>query len=354
MDGVRLNKDGLPRKKPGRKPGSMGRKSGEDLAQMTSPGDIPIVVSDLEVPKQKRARKPKDPDAQPASRKRRALPSAGDDMPLSRSSSAHMHFEPKQEFTSMRMDFDRRPQPHPLGPSAILSSTPPVTHSHLHPRKQPPPADKPPAARESHQSSVMSILNADDSPPRPQQPPASTTPVRSVGQSYDPIRSSYDPVRETMFSRDPYGTGPLGSPRAPPQVASRTSASPSIASLVNPAPVSHNRSPDSSFATAFTQASPPTMSIAAATSSNATLPARYRDNHASLPPSPSPAPALRATNSASSANPPPPPPPSSILKSGAASAKPSPQVTAKEASPVIPALTLSKSSTTKPDRKSVV
>ncbi|EPE05139.1 histone promoter control 2 [Ophiostoma piceae UAMH 11346] len=347
MDGVRLTKEGVPRKKPGRKPGTVGRKSGDDITPMTSPGPIPVVVSDIEAPKQKRARKPKDPNAPPIPRKRRAQPSSatGDEMGLSRSSSAHMHFEPKAEFTSMRMDFDPRPTAHPLGPSAILSST---TQPHLHPRKQPSQSEKPPAKRESHQSSVMSILNVDDSPPRPSHPPASTTPVRSVGQSYDPIRSSYDPVRETMFSRDPYGTGPMGSPRAPPQLTNRTSASPSIASLVNPAPVHHNRSPDSSFATAYTQASPPVMTIAAATtSSNATLPARYRDNNASLPPSPSPAPALRAT-SASTQSSNPPPPPSSILKSGTASSKPSPQVTAtKDTGTAISALALSKTSTTK-------
>ena len=346
MDSVRLTKEGLPKKKPGRKPGTVGRKSGDDITPMTSPGPTPVVVSDIEAPKQKRARKPKDPNAPPVPRKRRAQPSSatGDEMGLSRSSSAHLHFEPKAEFTSMRMDFDPRPAPHPLGPSAILSS---ATQSHLHPRKQPSQPEKLPAKRESHQSSVMSILNVDDSPPRLSQPPASTTPVRSVGQNYDPIRSSYDPVRETMFSRDPYGTGPMGSPRAPPQLSNRTSASPSIASLVNPASVHHNRSPDSLFATAYTQASPPVMTIAAATtSSNATLPARYRGNNASLPPSPSPAPALRATSaSTQSSNPPPPPPPSSILKPGTTSSKPPPQVT--DASPSFPALALSKPSTAK-------
>ncbi len=92
---------------------------------------------------------------------------------------------------------------------------------------------------------MQSILNAEPSPPPP--PPApqqQTTPVRSSGQSYDPIRSStYDPVRETMLARDPYGTGPLSSPGPPVQPAAKpTRASPSIASLVDP-PVAILRSP---------------------------------------------------------------------------------------------------------------
>ncbi|CAK7213996.1 HIR complex subunit [Sporothrix curviconia] len=219
VEGVRLTKDGVPRKKPGRKPGTtVTKKASDGTPPSMSATTATASGSGVEAAKQKRPRKPKDLNAPPVARKKRSL---GSDLPdsiggtgPSRSSSANMHFEPKVELTSMRMDIDSRPAQRSLGPSAIL---------HHHPRPPPlPVVDKAPK-REPPTNSVMSILNAEDSPPRPAHTaPTSTTPVRSVGQSYDPIRSStYDPVRETMMSRDPYGTGPLGSPRAPTHITNR-------------------------------------------------------------------------------------------------------------------------------------
>ncbi|ERS98879.1 hypothetical protein HMPREF1624_04071 [Sporothrix schenckii ATCC 58251] len=287
LEGVRLTKDGVPRKKPGRKPGTTVAKKAADG---TNPAMATATASGSGVDKLKRPRKPRDPSAPPMARKKRATGSDANETVgstgLSRSSSANMHFEPKHELTSMRMDIDSRPAPRSLGPSAILHQQPrqpPLTMIDKMPKREHPP------------SSMMSILNADDSPPRPSQPATtSTTPVRSIGQSYDPVRSStYDPVRETMMSRDPYGTGPLGSPRAPSHVTTnRASASPSIASLVDPAPSTH-RSPVGQFALA-SQHSPPSMSVAAATTSSNNPPvSRHRENVPSLPPSPSPAPPMR-------------------------------------------------------------
>jgi hypothetical protein len=65
-------------------------------------------------------------------------------------------------------------------------------------------------------------------PPHPQP----QTQVRTSGQNYDPIRSNYDPVRETVVTHNTY-TNPQMSPK-PAQVVNRASASPSISSLVDP------------------------------------------------------------------------------------------------------------------------
>lgn len=98
----------------------------------------------------------------------------------------------------------------------------------------------------------MSLLN-DDVPPTPAA--AATAPVR---MAFDPVRSSssYDPVRETMVTRDPYGTAGLSSPRAPSQMPSqvpnRASASPSISSLVDPPVAQAAVSPTTGHAPSFT------------------------------------------------------------------------------------------------------
>lgn len=70
-------------------------------------------------------------------------------------------------------------------------------------------------------------------PPQPQQAPVQAQqPVRTSGQAYDPIRSSnYDPVRENLVSSGPYTNG-YASPVQ--QNQSRTSASPSLASILEP------------------------------------------------------------------------------------------------------------------------
>ncbi|KAK1831221.1 hypothetical protein QBC39DRAFT_96199 [Podospora conica] len=168
---VPLTAAGLPRKKPGRKPGSTVK---------------PKVAPDgtVEPPKAKRPRKPRDPNAPPIQRKRKNPPT-----------------DP--------------PRPTPPEPTYV------------------------PAAlkRESLPASMQNILN-DDPPPKPQP----SVPVRM----FDPIRGNYDPIRESMITRDPYGTGPLGSPRAPSQTANRASASPSIASLVDP-PSTNHISPSASY-----------------------------------------------------------------------------------------------------------
>jgi len=109
---------------------------------------------------------------------------------------------------------------------------------------------------------MKNILNATD------------VPVRTSGQNYDPIRGNYDPVRETMITRDPYGTNSINSPRQPTtQVSSRASASPSISILVDPMPHAHPISPPQ---------------VSRQSSQQPVLPLRPTQEPPSIPPSPTP------------------------------------------------------------------
>ncbi|KAL8378554.1 hypothetical protein RB599_008391 [Gaeumannomyces hyphopodioides] len=223
---VLLTAAGFPRKKPGRKPGAAAAAAAAKKAAAAAgaPADGSSTNNPDAPAKQRKPRKPKDSGAPPVQRKRKAPPTDVDGAPdresRSFSTGPETLRQPKiTELASMRMDLD-----------------PPVRPQQV--QQQPPPAaPKPAIKRESMPGSMRNILN-DDSPP-PQHSP----PPRTSGQSYDPVRSNYDPVRETMLARDPYGTGSLGSPRAPSQMPNRASASPSIASLVDPVPSTQMRSP---------------------------------------------------------------------------------------------------------------
>ncbi|KAH8886493.1 HPC2-domain-containing protein [Thozetella sp. PMI_491] len=220
-EGVRLTAAGVPRKKPGRKPGSTVKPKA--AADTTASG------SGTEAPKQRRPRKPRDPNAPPIQRKRKVPPTdAGNDGGPMDVDSAPPSVSPAPATRQPKITELASMRPGASSPSSVEPRTAAAS--------EPPPASFAPKA---HPGSMQSILN-DDPPPQPkplQQPPAPpvTTSSRPV---FDPVRGNYDPVRETMITRDPYGTGPLGSPRAPTQVANRASASPSIASLVDPAPPS--------------------------------------------------------------------------------------------------------------------
>lgn len=237
---VPLTAAGLPRKKPGRKPGSTVK---------------PKVNADgtVEPPKAKRPRKPRDPNAPPVQRKRKAAtqdveasePATGPSTPAGPSATAAQ--QPKASaLLSMRMDVDSVP----LG---AASSSATNTPSH-----------QPSQAKIPKREGIMSLLN-DDPPP----PPAPAAPTR---MAFDPVRStssSYDPVRETMVTRDPYGTAGLTSPRASSYMPNRASASPSISSLVDPPAATKVVSPTAAHTTF-----PPTTQ------------ARFQES-SSLPPSPS-------------------------------------------------------------------
>ncbi|KAJ4862172.1 HPC2 and ubinuclein domain-containing protein [Trichoderma breve] len=157
---VQLTAAGVPRKKPGRKPGS--------------------VV------------KPKAPaDGSEAPKRKRKLAPASD------------------------VDTDA-PSPRPLAPAAApgLSSSSPSLHPQL---------GEPLSSTPQHQLQQL--------PDRRIASPTSI-PVRTSGQSYDPIRGNYDPVRETITS---HYSSAAGSPRATLAVQP-SHRSPSIASMIEPQP----------------------------------------------------------------------------------------------------------------------
>ncbi|KAL1859067.1 HIR complex subunit [Diaporthe australafricana] len=240
---VPLTAAGLPRKKPGRKPGST-------VKPKVNPDGTPVA----EAPKVRKPRKPRDPNAPPIQRKRKIaatqeVAEPEQPTPVAASSASH---QPQQanEASPMRMDLDSRP-----------AATPPSSSSNL-PNQQSNPAKVP---KREGPSFMSALLNRDSPPPIP-APPA---PVR---MAFDPVRSSsYDPVRETMVTRDPYGTSGLASPRGPPQMTNRASASPSISSLIDAPP------PSTSKVVSPTQAH---------SSFHSTAQGRFQDP-SSLPPSPS-------------------------------------------------------------------
>jgi hypothetical protein len=255
---VPLTAAGLPRKKPGRKPGSTVK---------------PKIALDgtIEPPKQRRPRKPRDPNAPPIQRKRKA-PATDDTETQPAENGARSVSNPaaarQPKITELSTMRGALQPPRPAAPEPAYA----------------PPAPK----RETMPASMQNILN-DDPPPKPQ-------PAAPARQMFDPIRGNYDPIRESMASRDPYGTGTLGSPRAPTQMVNRASASPSIASLVDPAPASNMMSPSASH-TAY---------------HNATTQSRFQES-TSMPPSPShpvrPTPQHIAKPTIVGARRPPPPPP---------------------------------------------
>lgn len=228
---MQLTAAGLPRKKPGRKPGSVVKpKVAADGSSTTTPGgpDAP--------PKAKRTRKPKDPNAPPAPPRKRKIAATQEtsvvpvlkEQPPPLSEIGPASRQAKIIDYTTQMDVDMR-TPLPSNNQHL---------SDLHPNK---------VLKRDAVTSMRSILNDDPSP----APPLPSAPMRMSGMAFDPVRSSsasYDPVRETMVNRDPYGTAGMASPRGPPQMTNRASASPSISSLVDP-PVPTMISPSPSHST---------------------------------------------------------------------------------------------------------
>ncbi|KAI2627748.1 HPC2-domain-containing protein [Hypoxylon sp. NC1633] len=209
-----LTKDGLPRRKPGPKPGTRINKRSS-----ANPDDGEKVV--------KRARKQKDPNAPPTSRRRKVATSLDGESGESRSRAASVGGGAGAGATTA----SRQPK--------ITEMVTPQPRIEIVPQRE--------VKREGMPGSMSSILNADPEPPQPysrpqsqhqQQPPARPSiPSRMSGTNYDPVRSSnYDPIRETMITHG--YSNPMGSPRGPstntPGIINRASASPSIASLVDP------------------------------------------------------------------------------------------------------------------------
>ncbi|KAM0261305.1 hypothetical protein ACHAQJ_002336 [Trichoderma viride] len=240
---VQLTAAGVPRKKPGRKPGSVVKpKASADGPEQT---------------KSRKPRKSREAEALPVQRKRKLAPASDidTDAPSPRPLAPAGSGPPSSS-----------PSLHPqLGES--LTSTPQHQLQQLPDRRYSPKMQK----REGYPSSMQSILNADPPPVTrsPSNSIASPTsiPVRTSGQSYDPIRGNYDPVRETMTS---HYSSAAGSPR--PILAQPSHRSPSIASMIEPQPSTTKPSPGQSHL-----AYPPAMSQPRLQAKDATP----------LPPSPS-------------------------------------------------------------------
>ncbi|KAI6081722.1 hypothetical protein F4821DRAFT_18984 [Hypoxylon rubiginosum] len=226
-----LTKDGLPRRKPGPKPGTrINKRSSTNPEEGTE--------------KVKRVRKAKDPNAPPTTKGRRKMASLDGEAsePRSRAASVAGGGAGAGSAASSR-------QPKITDMPMTQGRLEPVPHKEV--------------KREGMPGSMSSILNADPEPPQQyarqqsqqsqQQPARPSIPSRTSGTNYDPIRSSnYDPIRESMVTHS--YANPMGSPRGPSTTTSminRASASPSIASLVDP-PVPNIISPVPSH-TSFAQ-----------------------------------------------------------------------------------------------------
>ena len=239
-----LTKDGLPRRKPGPKPGTKIKRHSNTADG--SPGDGAKV---------RRPRKSKDPTAPPNARKRK-LASAEPETKV---------VEAQPEHRAATIGASSTPIPSRQTQLSDMGIT--NIHNRMEPMAQPSNSFKREvSSAQPRISSMSSLLNDPEPPPRP-------TPARSSGTNYDPIRSNYDPVRETMVSHSFPST--MGSPRGPASnTINRASASPSIASLVDPPPAQNLVSPVPSRST-FSQ-------------SSSAQPSRTKPETSSVPVSPNP------------------------------------------------------------------
>lgn len=234
-------------------------------------------ANNTDAPKAKRVRKPRDPNAPPPRPRKKKEP---------------------LDISGVREGFG---QPNISNPDAVRPD-----HNFGVPADMPAPPPSQTGKNEDIQRPTHSFFNPSPPPPPPpqHQPPQHQPPQhqqhqhqlpgRTSGQNYDPIRSNYDPVRETIINHS-YGNS-QNSP-SHPSVMNRASASPSIASLVDPP-------------------NQPLMSPSMATQSFFNHQQRlYReDGHNSVPPSPTanrlgPAVVLESQNVQKPPNPTPPGPP---------------------------------------------
>ncbi|KAL3426226.1 histone promoter control 2 [Phlyctema vagabunda] len=189
------------RKKPGRKPKIHYNPDGSIM-------DVPVKV--------RKARKPKDPNAPaPIPRKRKSTTTT-----TTSTSDAALNLPDGRSASG------RQPR---MGDADV---PPPENHFLV-------PSNASVASQNGNKEGIpiASFFNItvppQTNPPPPQpQPQSQSHPARTSGQNYDPIRSNYDPVRETVIAHNAYTTS-QGSPQAP-YAPNRASESPSISSLVDP------------------------------------------------------------------------------------------------------------------------
>ena len=208
---IQLTAAGMPRKKPGRKPGTI-----------VTPKNTKIeddVASDTQT-KQRKQRKPRESSEGLGPKKRKSAVSAELEAGASSGTPGAAPASTHGNGTS-----NLQQPPHFSNPTTSSSNhNSPVQHPQSHPENRYSPSPSAPKRESGYPSSMKSILN-DDTPSSYSPSNTSNVPVRTSGQSYDPIRGNYDPIRET------YSTA--GSPRPP--VQSTSNRSHSIASLIDPA-----------------------------------------------------------------------------------------------------------------------
>jgi hypothetical protein len=164
-------------------------------------------ATNTDAPKPKRVRKPRDPNAPPLKPRKKKEPAEPANPPDIKVVAGPSRQQPK-------ITEAVRPDPN-FNVPADATNRPPSQNGKT----------------EDIPKSIHSFFGA-ARPPPPQQQVQQQQPVRTSGQNYDPIRSNYDPVRETVVNHNSYNNS-QGSPNHPPSM-NRASASPSISSLVDP------------------------------------------------------------------------------------------------------------------------
>ncbi|KAE8449975.1 hypothetical protein EG329_007114 [Mollisiaceae sp. DMI_Dod_QoI] len=202
------------RKKPGRKPGFGANKPKPNADSSATNTDAPKV---------KRPRKTRDPNAPPIQRRRK-------NASLENSNPAEI--QPAIAAPPRQPPYvEANPSFHVPSPIATAPTSQKGKNEDIPNQTQRPiqsffnSAPPPPSPQQVQQTQPQQQQQPQA---QPQQQPA----MRTSGQNYDPIRSNYDPVRETVISHNPYNNS-QGSP-SHPQSMNRASASPSISSLVDP------------------------------------------------------------------------------------------------------------------------
>ena len=161
--------------------------------------------------------KPKDPNVPPKERKKRTPkePLDGNAASAVKAVSGPPRPQPKiieSSYQHLADNVNVQPQPQQHLKDEAIHNRPPIQSFFNVP---PPPQ------------------HAQSQPPPAQQQQQQQQPIRTSGQNYDPIRSNYDPVRETVVTHHPFPSS-QGSPNQLPPSMNRASASPSISSLVDP------------------------------------------------------------------------------------------------------------------------
>lgn len=236
-----------PRKKPGRKPGFGANKPKVNADSSATNTDAPKV---------RRTRRPRDPNNPPTRRRKNASLESSNPAEIQPAVAAAPPRQPAT-YPDANQNF-HVPSQVAAAPTSQKGKSEDIQSQAQRPIQSFFTTAPPPPPQQQIQPQ-----------PQPQQQQQPQPAMRTSGQNYDPIRSNYDPVRETVISHSPYNN-PQGSPSHPHSM-NRASASPSISSLVDP--------PNQALAS---------PSIAAQSFFNQQQQARlHRDEgHTSVPPSP--------------------------------------------------------------------